>query len=177
MIKLPSVQKSKDWSYNEWLEFFRTVKAADLIDSQEEMKMKLPMEAFAAYKRWLEIIENPSKMDKILQGRLEAKRQDNIMEVAVGDDDEMFYEQLIRENVAQLNSSSTSPQEVARLSQNINIFRRELREIRSRKPRKGTTLERVLEEAALPRMHKKQQARSRSATAPVQSKDTKERIK
>lgn len=144
VLKLPSAKTQKEWSYNEWLEFFRTVKAEDLIENEDKLKQKLTVEAFAAARRWIEIAANPSKMDKILQGRLDSKTRDDIMDVAVGDDDEAFYEKLIQENVAQLNSTGTSPQEVARLSQNINIFRRELREIRSRKPKKGTTLNKVL---------------------------------
>ncbi len=65
-------------------------------------------------------------------------------ELAVGDDDEAFYTALIKQNVAQLTRKNASPQEVARLSQNINIFRKELRDIRSRKPKEGTVLAKVL---------------------------------
>ena len=95
----------------------------------------------------MDIISNPSKMDKLYQGRLKADADKNIMDIAIGDDDEEFYIALIQENVAQLNSSNISQQEVARLSQNINIFRKELRDIRSRKPKKGTVLEQVLKKA------------------------------
>ena len=87
------------------------------------------------------------------------------MEVAVGDDDEVFYEALIRENVTQLNTSNISQQEVARLTQNINIFRKELREIRSRTPKKGTVLEKVLEKAAIPAKSKTTEKKKASKTA------------
>lgn len=134
--------------YDEWLEFFRRQPAGKLVEF-ERFKDEIPTEGYAALKRWQEIIENPSKMDKLYQGRLKAENDKNIMEVAVGDDDEVFYEALIRENVQQLNTSNISQQEVARLTQNINIFRKELREIRSRKPKKGTVLEKVLEKASI----------------------------
>ena len=149
-VELPK----EELDYDQWLEFFRKQPAGKLAQF-ERLKNEIPTEGYAALKRWQEIIENPSKMDKLYQGRLKAENDKNIMEVAVGDDDEVFYEALIRENVQQLNTSNISQQEVARLTQNINIFRKELREIRSRKPKKGTVLEKVLEKAALPQKKKK----------------------
>lgn len=139
-------EKTKDYDYDDWLEFFRKVPTNDLIKSQPELK-EMPVECYAAATRWIDIISNPSKMDKLYQGRLKADADKNIMDIAIGDDDEEFYIALIQENVAQLNSSNISQQEVARLSQNINIFRKELRDIRSRKPKKGTVLEQVLKKA------------------------------
>ena len=144
-IKLPD----QELDYDEWLEYFRKQPAGRL-SQFERLKNEIPTEGYAALKRWQEILDNPSKMDKLYQGRLKAENDKNIMEVAVGDDDEVFYEALIKENVQQLNTSNISQQEVARLTQNINIFRKELREIRSRKPKKGTVLEKVLEKAAIP---------------------------
>lgn len=139
-------EKTKDYDYDDWLEFFRKVPTNELIKSQQELK-EMPVECYAAATRWIDIITNPSKMDKLYQGRLKADADKNIMDIAIGDDDEEFYIALIQENVAQLNSSNISQQEVARLSQNINIFRKELRDIRSRKPKKGTVLEQVLKKA------------------------------
>lgn len=150
--------------YDQWLEFFRKQPAGKLAEF-ERLKNEIPTEGYAALKRWQEIIENPSKMDKLYQGRLKAENDKNIMEVAVGDDDEVFYEALIRENVTQLNTSNISQQEVARLTQNINIFRKELREIRSRKPKKGTVLEKVLEKAAIPAKSKTTEKKKASKTA------------
>ena len=149
-IELPK----EELDYDEWLEFFRKQPAGRLAQF-ERLKNEIPTEGYAALKRWQEILDNPSKMDKLYQGRLKAENDKNIMEVAVGDDDEVFYEALIKENVQQLNTSNISQQEVARLTQNINIFRKELREIRSRKPKKGTVLEKVLEKAAIPPKSKK----------------------
>lgn len=144
-IELPK----KELDYDEWLEFFRKQPAGRLAQF-ERLKNVIPTEGYAALKRWQEIIENPSKMDKLYQGRLKAENDKNIMEVAVGDDDEVFYEALILENVQQLNSSNVSAQEAARITQNLNIFRKELHEIRSRKPKKGTVLEQVLKKAEIP---------------------------
>lgn len=144
-----TILPDKELDYDQWLEFFRKQPAGKLSEF-ERLKNSTPTEGYAALKRWIEILENPSKMDKLYQGRLKAESDKNIMEVAVGDDDEAFYEALIKENVQQLNTSNISQQEVARLTQNINIFRKELRDIRSRKPKKGTVLEKVLEKAAMP---------------------------
>lgn len=159
-IKLPK----QEYDYDQWLEFFRKQPAGKLAEF-ERLKNEIPTEGYAALKRWQEIIENPSKMDKLYQGRLKAENDKNIMEVAVGDDDEVFYEALIKENVQQLNTSNISQQEVARLTQNINIFRKELREIRSRKPKKGTVLEQVLKKAEIPVKQKKPVKKRASKTA------------
>lgn len=160
VIELPK----EELDYDEWLEFFRKQPAGRLAQF-ERLKNEIPTEGYAALKRWQEIIDNPSKMDKLYQGRLKAENDKNIMEVAVGDDDEVFYEALIKENVQQLNTSNISQQEVARLTQNINIFRKELREIRSRKPKKGTVLEKVLEKAAIPPKSKTTEKKQGSKTA------------
>ena len=146
MITLTEEQL-KTFTYDDYLDFFRQMPTTLLKQQQEELKNTIPVEGYAALSRWLEIIDNPSKMDKLYQGRLKAQAEADIMDVAVGDDDEAFWMALIRENVQQLNSSTTSPQEVARLTQNLGIFRDKLHEIRARKPKKGTTLERVLAKA------------------------------
>ena len=161
-VELP--QGYKDFDYDTWLEYFRPIPPRTL-RMYEKRDDLIGAEGYAALKRWIEIIENPSKMDKLYQGRLKAENDKNIMEVAVGDDDEVFYEALIRENVTQLNTSNISQQEVARLTQNINIFRKELREIRSRKPKKGTVLEKVLEKAAIPAKSKTTGKKQGSKTA------------
>lgn len=143
------LKKTSGFDYDDWLEFFRKkVPAGKLIDSQEELKAALPPDGYAALMRWLEIFENPSKMDKLYKGRLDKQQEEDIMDIAVGDDDEAFYMALIKQNTAQLNSSNVSQQEVARLTSNINIFRKELREIRSRRPKAGSTLEKVLAAAS-----------------------------
>lgn len=164
---------TKNYTYDDWLDYFRQVPTKELLESKKYLSEVLPVEGFAAASRWIEIIQNPSKMDKLYSARLKAKSEADIMQISVGDDDEAFYEALIRENVQQLNTSNISQQEVARLTQNINIFRKELREIRSRKPKKGTVLEKVLEKAALPPKTEKpakKKASKTSSKAPVKKK-------
>lgn len=168
-------EATKSYTYDDWLDYFRQVPTKELLESKKYLSEVLPVEGFAAASRWIEIIQNPSKMDKLYSARLKAKSEADIMQISVGDDDEAFYEALIRENVQQLNTSNISQQEVARLTQNINIFRKELREIRSRKPKKGTVLEKVLEKASIPPKQKKpakKQASKTSSKAPVKKKTT-----
>ena len=166
-------ESSKNYTYDDWLDYFRKVPTKELMESRKYLSEVLPVEGFAAASRWIEIIQNPSKMDKLYSARLKAKSEADIMQIAVGDDDEAFYEALIRENVTQLNTSNISQQEVARLTQNINIFRKELREIRSRKPKKGTVLEKVLERAALPKQPAKKKASKTASKASVKKKTSK----
>lgn len=146
---------TEEFDYDDWLEFFRKIKggAGAIIAGIEYIRDNAPPDGYAAARRWLEIFDEPSKMDKLYKGRLSKSKTEevDIMAIAVGDDDEEFYKTLIQQNTAQLNSSNVSQQEVARLTQNINIFRKELREIRARKPKEGTVLARVLDEASKPR--------------------------
>lgn len=175
MLKIDK-EKTKNYTYDDWLDYFRIVPTKELMESRKYLSETLPVEGFAAASRWIEIIQNPSKMDKLYSARLKAKSEADIMQIAVGDDDEAFYEALIHENVQQLSTSNISQQEVARLTQNINIFRKELREIRSRKPKKGTVLEQVLKKAAIPQKPKKPQKKKASKTpskASVKKKTTK----
>lgn len=163
-IELPS--NWGDFNYDDWLEFFRKQPAQLLYDNQRYLRTVLPSDGYAAAARWIEIWNNPSKMDKLHKTQLKAKQDKSVMELAVGDDDEAFYEALIKENVEQLNSGNVSPQEVARLSQNINIFRKELREIRSRKPKSNTKLAKVLAELNAP----KKQGHESASEAPKPEK-------
>lgn len=140
------LQKRVDkMTYDDWLEYFRRIPAGLTMNAKDWLNMHIPSEGFAAASRWIEIIGKPTRMDKLYQGRLTAENKQSIMDLAVGDDDEAFYEALIRENVAKLDESRNSAQEVARITQNLNIFRQQLRDIRSRKPKKGTVLQKVLE--------------------------------
>lgn len=166
-------KKTSNYTYDDWLDYFRTVPTKELMESRKYLSEVLPVEGFAAASRWIEIIQNPSKMDKLYSARLKAKSEADIMQISVGDDDEAFYEALIRENVTQLNTSNISQQEVARLTQNINIFRKELREIRSRKPKKGTVLEQVLEKAAMPKKQVKKKASKTASKGSVKKKTSK----
>ena len=172
MLKIDA-ETTKGYTYDDWLDYFRKVPTQELLESKKYLAETLPVEGFAAASRWIEIIQNPSKMDKLYSARLKAKTEADIMEIAVGDDDEVFYESLIRENVQQLSTSNISQQEVARLTQNINIFRKELREIRSRKPKKGTVLEKVLEKAAIPKKPAKKKASKTASKATKKKKTTK----
>ena len=131
--------------YDGWLEIFRKVPAGKIMAAKSWLEENIPAEGFAAASRWIEIIGNPTRMDKLYQGRLRAQEKESIMDLAIGDDDEAFYEALIKENVAKLDESRNSAQEVARITQNLNIFRQQLKEIRSRKPKAGAVLTKVLE--------------------------------
>lgn len=136
-----------DGDYDDFLEYFKSITPSQLKSLFKSGKDSIGVEAYAALSRWVEIIGSPSKIEKIRRTRMAQNQEQNINEVAIGDDDEQFYEALIKQNVAQLNSSSVSQQEVARLTSNINIFRKELRAIRSRTIRKDTILSRIMEQA------------------------------
>ena len=72
MIDLSATKK---FTYDDWLDFFRQIPTATLQKEQEELKNIIPVEVYSALSRWLEIIDNPSKMDKLYQGRLKAQAE------------------------------------------------------------------------------------------------------
>ncbi len=132
------------YDYNDWFTFFQKINADLLINSVEELQTRLPSDGYAALRRWLDIFDNPSKMEKISKAKMDEDRETDLIALAVGNDDEAYYVGVIRELAKQLNGSGTSPQEFARLSANMNVARKELREIRSRYTKKGTPLEKIL---------------------------------
>lgn len=135
----------EELSYDDWLEFFRRVPLAKIEKASEWINGNLPAEGCAAAMRWLEIRDNPTKMDKLYQGQLQAAKANSLEELATGDDDEAFYIALIKENVAKLNNSTA--QETARITQNLDIFKKRLKDIRSHQIKQGSVLERVLKAA------------------------------
>lgn len=103
----------------------------------------------------LKIIKEVSKMDRP-DAEANRKEDKSIEDLAIGDDDEAFYIALIQQNTMQLLRKNISPQETARLTQNLDIFRTKLREIRSRTPKANTTLAKVLAAASTgPKKHQK----------------------
>lgn len=146
-----------DYGYNDWLEFFRTIPVAKIANAQEWLMDNLPGDGYAAASRWIDVSQNPSKIDKIVQGKLKSEHVSRIKELAKADDKEAFYEALIEHNVDKLEDEGATAQEVARLTRNIDIFHDKLAEIRSRKPKKGTVLEQTLKlTARTPKTKKKE---------------------
>lgn len=139
----------KDYEYNTWLSFLRNVPTTKLMAAKDWLQENLPIEAYAAAARWIEIIGNPHRIDKLLQSKLDKDEEEDLMNLAIGDDQEAFYVALVKKTARELNESATS-QEVARLSMNLKIFQSELAAIRSKKAKKGSLIEKIMTASALP---------------------------
>lgn len=139
----------EDFDYNDWLDAFRKVPAAKILAMEEWLKANLPSEAYAAVVRWVEIFDNPHRIDKLLQSKLNNDETENLLELATGDDDEAFYVALVKKTARELEEAATS-QEVARLSMNLKIFKSELSNIRSKTAKKGTLVEKIFMSTAEP---------------------------
>lgn len=160
--------------YEGWLNYFKTITPQQGRFLIRNGQNAMDIEAYAALSRWYEIIANPNKIDKLYKAQLDKKAEEDIMEVAIGEDDEEFYKALIQKNVHQLQSSSVSQQETARLTANINIFRKELKVIRSRTVKKGTVLANILEEANRPKVDIKKPVSNKK---PIKEKDAKTNLR
>ena len=152
------------YSYDDWLELFRKIPAARILGSKNWLNENLPVEGFAAASRWIEIIGSPTKMDKLYRGRLRAQTQESLVDLALDDDDEKFFEALIKKTAMEIDECTGNTNEIARLSMNLRIFKNELRDIRSRKPKQGTTLQKVLELAAAPKKPIKKEVKCKKKT-------------
>ena len=160
------------WTYDEWLNYFRKVPAAKLMQAKGFLQFNIPSEGFAAAARWIEIYGSPSKIDKLHQSKLKGERITGLKELAKSDDQEKFYEALIDENVEKLESGEATAQEVARLTANINIFNKALREIRSRKPKAGSVLEKTMKLAS---RKEKPPEKPKKAVKPLKKKQAKKK--
>lgn len=142
-------EELKTNTYNQWLDRFRSVPTARLLSATDWLQENLPIEAYAAAARWVEIIGNPHRIDKLLQSKLDKDEEEDLMNLAIGDDQEAFYVALVKKTARELNESATS-QEVARLSMNLKIFQSELAAIRSKKAKKGSLIEKIMSASAMP---------------------------
>ena len=136
--------KVSEWKYSEWLEFFRNVPAAKLLAAKDFLQNNITAEGFAAASRWIEIFGNPKAIDKLYQGRLKAQQEETLVDLALSDDDEAFYEALIKKTALEISECTGNTNEIARLTMNLRVFQKELREIRSKKLKKGSVLEKTM---------------------------------
>ena len=133
--------------YNEWLDRLRKVPAGKLRAAEEWLEANIPGEGFAAVERWLDIYDTPARIDKLLQSKLDKDEEEDLMALAVGDDQETFYVALVKKTARELNNAATA-QEVARLSMNLKIFQGELANIRSKRAKKGSLLDKIMQASA-----------------------------
>lgn len=134
-------------TYNDWFIFFQKRSKAENLKIEDWAVDNLPSDGYAALRRWLEIYSNPSQMDKIAKAKMEDDNIDDLLKLAIGDDDEKYYLAEIESLFRQLHGSGVSPQEYARLSALMAKARDGLRQVRSRKTKKGSVLEKVMEKA------------------------------
>ena len=132
------------YDYNDWLSLFRETPAANLIANKDFLQNNISSEGFAAASRWIEIFGNPKAIDKLYRGRLKAQQEETLVDLALSDDDEAFYEALIKKTALEISECTGNTNEIARLTMNLRVFQKELREIRSKKLKKGSVLEKTM---------------------------------
>lgn len=94
--------RSAPTNYNQWLDFFSSMTGGETDDFILEHRGSMSNEAYAAARRWVEIHDDPSQIDKIVQSRLEqAKTQEitSIMEASKSGNKITIFE-AIRDNLA-----------------------------------------------------------------------------
>lgn len=163
--------KVADWRYDDWLNYFREVPARNLRQGKDFLETNIKGEGFAAASRWLEIYDNPKAIDKLYRGRLRAQQEETLVDLALADDDEAFYEALIKKTALEISECTGNTNEIARLTMNLRVFKKELREIRSRKVKKGSVLEKTL--LATARTPKPPKTRKKAAKTAKKKKGSK----
>lgn len=118
---LKAVEKLPD-GFNEWLEYFSGMTPLQTESFLEAHDITLDNEAIAAGRRWLQIRENPALIDKIVNSRLESRKQEelgDIMSAAQSGDDLVLYE-AIRNNIAWKIQEGSGARDMSVLIKQLN---------------------------------------------------------
>lgn len=108
--------------YNGWLEFFSDMTRDETEEFMETHKLTLDNEAVAAGKRWLLIYENPALIDRIVQGRLQQQKSEEIGSIltAAKSRDRIQTFEALRDNIAYKLEDGTGARDMTVMIKQLN---------------------------------------------------------
>lgn len=108
--------------YNGWLEYFSDMTRDETEEFMETHKLTLDNEAVAAGKRWLMIYENPALIDRIVQGRLQQQKSEEIgsILVAAKSRDRIQTFEALRDNIAYKLEDGTGARDMTVMIKQLN---------------------------------------------------------
>ena len=108
--------------YNGWLEYFSDMTRDETEAFMDSHVMTLDNEAVAAGKRWLMIYENPALIDRIVQGRLQQQKSEEIGSIltAAKSRDRIQTFEALRDNIAYKLEDGTGARDMTVMIKQLN---------------------------------------------------------
>lgn len=105
--------------YDEWLNYFKKLPVSEVKQLAEIGESVLTAEAYSALARWVDIVENPSRIDKLHQSGLsKAKGEKTIAELA-NSNDKLGVLYAIRSEIAEKLDKGTGARDTAALAKEM----------------------------------------------------------
>lgn len=162
-------------NYNQWLDYFSPMTATETSDFIEANRSNMSNEAYAAARRWVEIHDDPSLIDKITQSRLEQKKSEelgNILTAAQSGDRVQTFEAL-RDNMAYKLQEGSGARDMTVLVKQLNEVMVTLDEMYREKGIKdveNSPIRRIMEQSRK-RAHRPRKSRSAATIKEMEAAD------
>lgn len=106
--------------YDQWLNYFKNLPIIELQRLGNEGRTSLTVEAYAALRRWMDIVQTPSRIDKIYQAGLAKPKteQKSITELA-NSNDKLGVLYAIRDEIAEKLDRGTGARDTAALAKEM----------------------------------------------------------
>lgn len=145
-LKLP--KESDKWDYDKFFLYFSKQPASTIRKLQSTGADFLTTEAFAALRRWVDIVESPHRIEKIHSSALSRERdkgKKTLLEMA-HDDDTIGVLEGMRDDMI-IESEKASPKDKPNYARAIKELMEEINELKRRQaPSKNTKLGKLLNE-------------------------------
>ena len=106
--------------HDQWLNYFKNLPIIELQRLSNEGRTSLTVEAYAALRRWMDIVQTPSRIDKIYQAGLAKPKseQKSITELA-NSNDKLGVLYAIRDEIAEKLDRGTGARDTAALAKEM----------------------------------------------------------
>lgn len=139
-------------SYDEWLNYFKTLSPLQIKALGDVGQGFLSTEAYAALTRWADILKSPHRIDKIYQAGLTKPKteQKSIIELAKSND-KLGLLYAIRDQIAEKLEKGAGARDTANLAREMGEILDQISETEKRQgPKKNTKLAQLMGDTEMP---------------------------
>lgn len=139
-------------SYDEWLNYFKTLSPLQIKALGDAGQGFLSTEAYAALTRWADILKSPHRIDKIYQAGLTKPKteQKSIIELAKSND-KLGLLYAIRDQIAEKLEKGAGARDTANLAREMGEILDQISETEKRQgPKKNTKLAQLMGDTEMP---------------------------
>lgn len=132
--------------YDQWLNYFKELPQSQIRELAEIGDNMFSAEAYAALKRWADILDNPQRIDKIYQAGLAKPKteQKSITELA-HENDKLAVMRALRDSLAEKLDKGTGARDTSSLANTLADIMDKISEIeRQRGPGENTKLAKIM---------------------------------